>query len=1328
MKYSIGLDVGTNSCGVAVIDEEFKLVKAKGKNLWGAVIFDPGQTAKERRVFRSSRRLQTRKKRRIRLFREIIESEIYKVDPNFFHRLEDSFLHQEDKRNSESKYNIFVGSDLNDQKYYKDFPTIYHLRNRLISDNQKYDIRLIYLAVHHILKYRGNFLNEGQSFEEISSSGTALMNSFFEEYANKYEININLDIDKVFEILEDEKKSKKDKVKEITELESCTSGIKSIVKEIFNGIVGLQMDLKKIFLETEFEDSKIKLSESNAEDKYLVLQDVLGDEYILLENIKAIYSGLQLKEILGNKKDGTPNTNISGAMKMKYEKFGKDLETLKKVIKDNCNIKVYNEIFRCEKEDVANYNNYINNKIKTKDKGTESNRKAFYDKVKKTLKDMDDDRVNYILKEIEEEKFLIKLNTTENAIIPYQLHQLELEKILENQGVYYPVLKENKENIIKILTFRIPYYVGPLNEKSNFAWISKVKGEENTRILPWNYDKVIDIDNTAKDFIERMTNYCTYIPDEKVLPFNSIIYTLYLYYNEINKVEFNGKTLDKYDKEILKNEVFLKSNSVTEKKLVEWYKHSLNNSITDVKVTKLQGDGKASVTLKPIRDFSRIYGKITNENIEEIETVIYWLTVYEDKKIVARRLRKELEIPEDRVKEILKLNYTGWGRFSKALLSDIKSTREKYNPKSIIDILKETNLNFMQLINDDEYGFNKIIEEKNGADRIEKINFEKHIKPLQGSPSLKKGIGQAVKQIEEVIKLMGEYPRNIYMEFARDDEDTGRTITRRDKMLNLYTELENLTDTDKEIIKTLKDTKTKIDNERLYLYYIQRGKCMYTQKPLDIDRLHMYEVDHIIPRSLIKDDSLSNKVLVIKKANQDKSASDLRNEIITRNYSWWNELLKYNLISKRKFENLTDRSQNFKEKVEKDFINRQLVEVRQISKHVTNLLTRAYGWRGTNIVAIKAGLVDDFKSQYDIFKNRDVNDLHHAKDAYIAAVVGQYIIQRYPSMKSEFIYDDYLNYKRDVKDKSRDKYGFILSSMNYNYWDKETGEVIWHANERIKAILKIVGYNDCLITRKTEVISGGMFNLTRWQKVNSDKLTGKEVPLKNSKELYLSPEKYGFYNGVQEAYYSVIEFTDKRKRVKRIVGVPIMVAAQVKKSSDELYKYFSKQYKDVKIIKEMIPKYQKISVDGHEYYIVSSNEWCNATQLILSRESYNNITKLNKKSFYNKLEEQEKEEYLIKIYEELLEKLKVRYKVYKNVVSKLEDSKEDFINLECEKQLQLINQLLNLTKANSQCANLKVVGGAERVGRISGKENVDVNKITFIYESTLGINKREVQY
>ena len=68
------------------------------------------------------------------------------------------------------------------------------------------------------------------------------------------------------------------------------------------------------------------------------------------------------------------------------------------------------------------------------------------------------------------------------------------------------------------------------------------------------------------------------------------------------------------------------------------------------------------------------------------------------------------------------------------------------------------------------------------------------------------------------------------------------------------------------------------------------------------------------------------------------------------------------------------------------FVQRQLVETRQITKHVTNLLKNQY--ENTNIYAIRAELTHNFRDKYNIYKNRNVNNYHHAHVAYILSVIG----------------------------------------------------------------------------------------------------------------------------------------------------------------------------------------------------------------------------------------------------------------------------------------------------------------------------------------------------
>ena len=155
-NYSIGLDIGTNSVGWAVINEDTYKVLKKGNNkLWGVETFASANQAKDRRLKRSSRRRYNRRKERIKILQEIFSEEINKEDSNFFQKLEELKFEYSEKR-----VPIIDCEKKNIKEYYKKYPTIYHLRKHLVNSAEKEDIRLVYLAIHHIIKYRGNFLYE----------------------------------------------------------------------------------------------------------------------------------------------------------------------------------------------------------------------------------------------------------------------------------------------------------------------------------------------------------------------------------------------------------------------------------------------------------------------------------------------------------------------------------------------------------------------------------------------------------------------------------------------------------------------------------------------------------------------------------------------------------------------------------------------------------------------------------------------------------------------------------------------------------------------------------------------------------------------------------------------------------------------------------------------------------------------------------------------------------------------------------------------------------------------------------------------------------------
>ena len=75
-------------------------------------------------------------------------------------------------------------------------------------------------------------------------------------------------------------------------------------------------------------------------------------------------------------------------------------------------------------------------------------------------------------------------------------------------------------------------------EASSFAWIERKTAE---KINPWNFSEVVDIEKSAMRFIQRMTKQDTYLPTEKVLPKNSLLYQKYMIFNELTKVSYKDE-------------------------------------------------------------------------------------------------------------------------------------------------------------------------------------------------------------------------------------------------------------------------------------------------------------------------------------------------------------------------------------------------------------------------------------------------------------------------------------------------------------------------------------------------------------------------------------------------------------------------------------------------------------------------------------------------------------------------------------------------------------------------------------------------------------------
>ena len=112
---------------------------------------------------RTTRRRYSRRHWRLRMLDSMFDQALSEVDPSFLMRRKYSWVHPEDKNNEGHWFGgVLFDSNEQDKRFYEKYPTIYHLRKTLMEDDERHDIREVYLAIHHMMKYRGNFLTEGE--------------------------------------------------------------------------------------------------------------------------------------------------------------------------------------------------------------------------------------------------------------------------------------------------------------------------------------------------------------------------------------------------------------------------------------------------------------------------------------------------------------------------------------------------------------------------------------------------------------------------------------------------------------------------------------------------------------------------------------------------------------------------------------------------------------------------------------------------------------------------------------------------------------------------------------------------------------------------------------------------------------------------------------------------------------------------------------------------------------------------------------------------------------------------------------------------------------
>lgn len=1338
-EYFVGLDIGTDSVGWAVTDPEYRLKKHHGKQLWGVRLFDSAEPAQERRMYRTGRRLNERRRRRLKWLQEIFSDEIGKVDPAFFQRLKESRFLEVDKEGTfeRKRYCLFGDPAYTDKQYHQQYPTIYHLRKELICNKAPHDVRLVYLAVHHIMKHRGHFLYGDLDLSAISlQSGLDRLSRASQEEWDEQIPAVDTEVLK--QILTDKKCNKTEKRKKMYALFQI-SDKKSSMAALSDLLIGSKVSLDLLYQNTVSTEDIQKLSlEEDFEEYEEKLTAALGDRIELILAAKEIYDWALLEEILNG------NENISFAKAENYEKHKQDLARLKAAVKKTENPDLYKKIFHQAADKQDNYPAYSG-------KGA-ANYRCDYDKFRKYIKkklNSYQEQVSDIadiLAELDNGTFLPKQSTKDNSVIPHQLHEKELMQILQNASEYLPFLKEadnnglsKAEQIHQMFCFRIPYYVGPLDSRSEHSWVVR----KNEKIYPWNFDRVVDLEESRKHFITRMTAKCSYI-GEDVLPKDSLLYSKFTVLNELNNLKINGKKISVPLKQQIYRELFLSGKKVTAKKLKDFLN---SEGILQPDDTLGGFDGDFKATLAPWAHFAWLTGREGGEHIAE-EIITHIVLFGEDKKLLRGWLKKTYGnlLNEEEQKKALSVRYSGWGRLSKIFLTQLYHVDEQTGESfSILDMLWNTNDNLMELLSS-RYQFAERVEQYRAKKTSEYgMTLQEYLDESYASPGIKRAIRQTLAIIGEIQSFFKTPPKRIFVEMAREEEEIKkRTVSRKDALIQLY---QKCGEECGELFERLTDEpEGNLRRDRLYLYYTQLGRCMYSGESIDINRLESdYDIDHIYPQSKTKDDSMDNRVLVKRQLNAQKTdVYPIHPDIRKQMRAFWTMLRGKGLISVKKYERLI-RSTPFTLEEQAGFINRQLVETRQSSKIIAELLKRKFADR-TEIVYVKAGNVSDFRQDQRLTENgvqkqagncknerttqdplfvkcREINDMHHAKDAYLNIVAGNVYHLKFTRSPINFLKSAHAKYS--------------LNHM-FDYPVERNGERAWTAGEdgSIRIVRETMRKNNVLMTRRTAPEKGGLFD----QQIVSK---GKgQTPIKSS-DKRLTIEHYGGYNSVKGTYFILAEHTLKKKRVRSIE--PVLLMHKTRYETDPVgYCTEILQLQDPAVLLPRININSLFSFDGFRMNLSGRTgddlRFKNANPLVLAPMWQAYIKNLSKYAercraagrdltitrFDGIGDEQNRQ--LYKILRGKLTDTKYRI-CLESAAKTLTEQTEKFATFPCAEQCRILLQILNIFSNSARTANLEALGGSKSTGILRLSKNIGNSQghsLLLIHQSVTGVYEQEV--
>ena len=514
-------------------------------------------------------------------------------------------------------------------------------------------------------------------------------------------------------------------------------------------------------------------------------------------------------------------------------------------------------------------------------------------------------------------------------------------------------------------------------------------------------DKFIEIFSSQRsyddgDLINKMRGFCTFEKDQKRAPKFSYSAERFVLLSKLVNLTFSEPGKQRQHIGITDYQLLINLAYTTSKITYKQLRKKLNLSDT-VKFTGLnynqaekQGKNIEAQTFMELKGFHELR-KVIEQNCDETD----WGNLVGNHELL------------DNIAEILTCWKSDDNRQQKLSKLDLSST--------VIDALLSIS-SFNQFVNLSQTAINKILPLMESGSRYDEAASEVYgdfRDIFSGSkekllPCIPKDdirnpvVFRALTQTRKVLNaIIREYDSSdrIHIELARDLSKSSKDRKQIEKSQKEFRN--NKKQACNQFFELYKQQPGGHDLLKFRLHKEQSGRCPYSGKPIETGRLielGYVDIDHIIPWSRSFDDSMNNKVLCLSYENRQKGNKTPFEYIANSdplNSKWMH--FKAEISHYRQTKRWRLLKENYDEKAEQEFRERNANDTRYISRYLRNFIAEHLLFQGDDKQPVQSSngvLTNYLRVRWGLLKDRDESDLHHAIDALLVAGITRSMIKQ----------------------------------------------------------------------------------------------------------------------------------------------------------------------------------------------------------------------------------------------------------------------------------------------------------------------------------------------